>query len=217
MIKPIFNELIPPMKQTFAVDLIAEIISSERDNQVDIARKMGKDECWIKNYIDFEVKNHEFRSPHIHEMACIYIYFDRSDYDNTQTMSKLHSTNQLVIEAFASGDNDLFDEHSVKMSADTIADIRLDYLIAQVKQIMMSEAAENIRLKAGISSTVLKSVERTFYPEKENMAKSSLSQKMIFELEFDEKTKYLTGTKIKELYIQNHIRNQLVSVLITDL
>lgn len=54
--KPIFNELIQPMMQTFAVDLIAEIICSERDNQLEIARKMGKDEDWIKKYIDFKVK-----------------------------------------------------------------------------------------------------------------------------------------------------------------
>ena len=39
--KPIFDELIQPMMQTFAVDLIAEIISSERDNQVQIARKLS--------------------------------------------------------------------------------------------------------------------------------------------------------------------------------
>lgn len=44
-----------------------------------------------------------------------------------------------------------------------------------------------------------------------------MSQKIIFELDFNEKTKYLTGTKIKELYIQNHIRDELFSVLITDL
>lgn len=215
--KPIFDELIQPMMQTFAVDLIAEIISSERDNQVQIARKMGKDTDWIKKYIDFQVKNHEFRSPPEHEMACIYIYFSRSDYDGSQTMSKLPSTNQLVIEAFASGENDLFDEHCVKMPSDAVADIRLDYLVSQIKQIMMSEAAENIRIKAGISSTILKSTERTFYPEKENISKSVMSQKIIFELDFNEKTKYLTGTKIKELYIQNHIRDELFSILITDL
>lgn len=215
--KPIFEELIQPMMQTFAVDLIAEIISSERDNQVQIARKIGKDADWIKKYIDFEVKNHEFRSPSEDSMACIYIYFTRSDYDGSQTMSKLPSTNQLVIEAFASGENDLFDEHCVKTSSDTVADIRLDYLVSQIKQIMMSEAAENIRIKAGISSTILKSTERTFYPEKENISKSVMSQKIIFELDFNEKTKYLTGTKIKELYIQNQIRDELFSILITDL
>ena len=215
--EPIFDELIQPMMQTFAVDLIAEIISSERDNQVAIANKMGKGNDWIKKYIDFKVKNHEFRSPPEHEMACVYIYFSRSDYDGSQTMSKLSSTNQLVIEVFASGENDLLDECNVKMSADVVADIRLDYLVAQIKQIMMSESAENVRVKAGISSTILKSIERTFYPEKENIAKSVLSQKLIFELSFNEKTKYLTGTKIKELYIQNHIRNELLSILITDL
>lgn len=215
--KPIFDELIQPMMQTFVVDLIAEIISSERDNQVQIARKMGKKDDWIKKYIYFEVKNHEFRSPSEDSMACIYIYFTRSDYDGSQTMSKLPSTNQLVIEAFASGENDLFDEHSVKTPSDTVADIRLDYLVSQIKQIMMSEAAENIRIKSGISSTILKSTERTFYPEKENISKSVMSQKIIFELDFNEKTKYLTGIQIKELYIQNHIREHLVSVLITDL
>ena len=214
--KPIFDELIPPMMQTFAVDLIAEIISSERDNQIAIARKLGKEKDWIRRCIDFEVKNHEFRSPHIHEMACVYIYFERSDYDGNQTMSKLPSTNQLVIEAYAYGDNKLNDKCSVEMSADVIADVRLDYLVAQLKQIMMSEAAENIRIKSGISSTILKSTERIFYPEKENMAQSAIGQKIIFELEFDEKTKYLTGTQIKELYIQNHIRDAIVSVLITD-
>lgn len=215
--KPIFNELIQPMMQTFAVDLIAEILMSERDNQIKIAKELGKSEEWINNFIYFDIKNHQLRAANTDKMPCVYIYLDRTDYGNSQTMSKLPSTNQLVMELFTKGVNELIDENSVDVSADEIADIRLDYLIAQVKQIMMSEEAENVRCKAGIRSTVIKSHERVFAPERENIAQSVFSQKLVFELEFDEKTKYLSGTRINELYIENHIRDELIKIHLKDL
>ena len=54
--KPIFNELIQPMMQTFAVDLIAEILMSERDNQIKLAKELGKSDEWINNFIYFDIK-----------------------------------------------------------------------------------------------------------------------------------------------------------------
>lgn len=213
----IFNNLITPSKRTFAVDLIAEIIASERDNQINIAKTLGKPETWIDKNIFFNVNNHEFRSAEVSEMPSIYLYFDRTDYENRQSMSKLPSKNQLIVEAFASGQNKTDNDGNIIMSADAAADYRLEYLQAQVVQIMMSEMAENIRCRAGISSTIIKSVERTYYPEKDNTTESVVSSKLVFEIEFEEKAKYLTTTEIKELYIANHIRDELVSVLIKEL
>ncbi len=215
--KTIFDTLITPAKRTYTVDLIAEIIASERDNQVSIAKSSGKKDAWIDENIYFYVNNHEFRSAEISEMPCAYIYFDRSDYEKNQSMSKLPSVNQLIIELFAAGQNKTYNGGRIMMSADAAADYRLEYLQSQIIQIMMSEEAENVRIKAGVSSTIIKSIERTYYPEKDNISESVVSSKIIFELEFDEKTKYLNTTEIKELYITNRIRDELVSVSIIEL
>ena len=213
----IFDNLITPDIRTFAVDLLAEILVCELENQIKIAKTAGKNDAWIDKNIYFNVKNHEFRSADISEMPCVYIWFDRTDYEKKQTMTKLPSVNQLVIELFACGQNKLDDSGNIILSADASADYRLEYLQAQVKQILMSEEAENLRCRAGLSSTIIKSVERTYYPEKDNIADSVMSSKIIFEIEFDEKTKYLSGREIKELYITNNIRDEFVSFLIKEL
>lgn len=213
----IFDSLISPDIRTYAVDLTAETLVCELENQINIAKAIGKNDAWIDKNIYFNVKNHEFRSPDTSEMPCVYIWFDRTDYGKNQTMSRLPSVNQLVVELFACGRNKSDDSGNVILSADAAADYRLEYLQTQVKQILMSEEAENLRCRAGLSSTIIKSVERTYYPEKDNIADSVISSKIIFEIEFDERTKYLSGREIKELYITNNIRDEFVSFLIKEL
>lgn len=213
----IFDKLIMPSKRTYAVDLISGILTGERDNQIKIAKSAGKNPAWIEQNIYFKVNNHELRGAEIFEMPSVFVYFNRTDYASHQTMSKLPSTNQLVMELFASGVNKEDLDGNIVISADAYADYRLEYLQSQVVQIMMSEAAENIRKKAGITSTIIKSVERTYSPEKDNIAESVMSSKIIFEIEFDEYTKYLAASQVKEIYIQNHIGESLVSILLDEL
>lgn len=81
------NSIITPMNFSLARDAICQLLATERDKQIELAKEGGATEGWIHQTMDFTVFPKRFRYPDVSEMPCVFVYFNRGSFPEAVLIS----------------------------------------------------------------------------------------------------------------------------------
>ena len=207
--------IITPMNFALVRDAICQHLANCRDNQEQLAQDAGQSVGWISKNIHFVIFPKRFRFPDVEEMPCVYVYFNRLDFpESEQDVYCNEAVGNLVVEYYTVGLNDEEDAENFK-DADTNAEDRLSYLTSQLYKILCSEET-NIYTATGkiVRGFKIKSWERIITPESDNTAGTVLGAKFTFDVEFEEPTYYANTTEIQDFYTNLDIRDEYISPFI---
>ena len=203
------KELITPMAFTLVRDSVSQLIANERDEQIRLAIKAGKTNDEITDEIDFTVYPKRFRVPDVKDMPCVYVYFNRMDFpQELQATNENYALGNLIIEYYCCG------ESTDESTADENAEIRLNYLTAQLYKILCSEQNIYKGTNKIVTHNRLKSWQRILTPDELNQAATVLGASFEFEIGFKEPAYYNDTVKIKEFYGTLHIRDEFIDPFI---
>ena len=199
------NELITPMVFTLVRDSVSQLIADERDRQIELALAAGKTSEYIQDNIDFTVYPKRFRVPAVNDMPCVYVYFNRMDYpQELQATNENYALGNLIVEFYCCG------ESTTEATADENAEIRLNYLAAQLYKILCSEQNVYKGTNKVVTHNRLKSWQRILTPDELNQTATVLGASFEFELRFKEPAYYNDTVKIKEFYTTLHIKDDFI-------
>lgn len=199
------NKLITPMVFTLVRDSVSQLIADERDRQIELALAAGKTSEYIQDNIDFTVYPKRFRVPAVNDMPCVYVYFNRMDYpQELQATNENYALGNLIVEFYCCG------ESTTEATADENAEIRLNYLAAQLYKILCSEQNVYKGTNKVVTHNRLKSWQRILTPDELNQTATVLGASFEFELGFKEPAYYNDTVKIKEFYTTLHIKDDFI-------
>lgn len=199
------KELITPMAFTLVRDSVSQLIANERDEQIKLALAAGKTNEEISDKIDFTVYPKRFRIPDVKDMPCVYVYFNRMDYpQEMQATNENYALGNLVVEFYCCG------ESTANATADENAEIRLNYLAAQLYKILCSEQNVFKGTNKIVTHNRLKSWQRILTPDELNQVATVLGASFEFELGFNEPAYYNNTVQIKEFYTTLHIKDEFI-------
>lgn len=217
------NSIITPMSFSLARDAICQLLATERDKQIELAKEGGATEGWIHQTMDFTVFPKRFRYPDVSEMPCVYVYFNRGSFpEDRQDLYENEFVGNMQVEYYACGLNedltDKTEDEALKLinEAEANAEDRLNYLTAQIYKILFSEPTNLYRATDNIVHSVkLKDWERILTPRDTlGAAEGVLAARFSFELGINEKTYYTNTLNIKEFYTKLQIREEFIDPLI---
>lgn len=197
------SELIRPMAYSLVRDAICQLVANKRDEQIKIALDMGLTPNQIARDIDFTIYPKRFRVPNVEDMPCVYIYFNKTDFEQV-TMDENYALSTLCVDYYCSGEN------LNNLSADENACNRLDYLTAQLYNILLSECNLINYTNKIVDHQRLKTWELILVPDELNQIATVLGASFKIELGFYEPLLKGTLAKIKEYYISLGINDKFI-------
>lgn len=205
------NQLITPMNFIIVRDGLAEIIISERDNQVELALSKGYSSARIDNEIDFNVYSALWRPVSVEDLPAVAVYIDNMNFPTgRQYGSRNHNEATYNIDCFAVGQNGEDEFGNLVYNAEQNADRRLNYLVSQVYKILYSEKNWFKGARGVIESPFIVSAYRIQEPEQENEEYVTLGYRIQLRLGFEEPTQMITGVELREIYTTLKIREELI-------
>lgn len=210
----IFNELITPMNQVIVRDAIAQFLANERDNQIILAKQLGKSDEWIEQNIYFTVFPKRYRSIDSADCPCVLVYFDSADPDpGLQYPDSNFTDASLNFEMYVSGINEEDTEQNI-VTADENADDRLNYLLSQVYKIFSSEAGWYAGTDGLVNKRIFNGWHRIAQPSDTNESLSLLGMNLKYTVGFEEPTRQITPREIKELYFKLKIQDEYIDPIV---
>lgn len=209
------DSLIQPMAMIFVRDSICQLLASERNKQIEIAKKEGWSDEKISNLIDFTIYPKRLTFPDLSGMPCVFVYFNQVDFPaEMQDIYENYAMGNLQLEFYAAGKTETGvdsngDKYIVKTDEENAED-RLGYLTSQLYKILNCEANVSKGTDGLVSHSIIRKWERIKSPEDENSAVCVLGAAITLELGFSEPTSYLEAAKIKELYMTLDIQEEYI-------
>ena len=207
------NAIIEPMRFELVKASIASLLATERDEQAVLLATAGKTQAEIDNNYDFNVFKDMFALPDAGQLPCVNIYDKGGSFDPSKgyTDSKWH-TYELAVDCYsistAEPDSD----------ADVLAAARLNYLWAQVFQILGSEEHWHKGLKDIVRTTRFTNWQQTIVTMGSNdTAEQILAVQANLELQFEEPTERVLGETLEEIVASLEIDDQFISPFVTAL
>lgn len=213
------NEIIKPMNMTIVRDAICQLLASERNKQLEIAKNEGWSEDEIANNLDFIIYPKRLTFPDVSGMPCVFVYFNQLDFPaELQDIYDNYAMGNLQLEFYAAGKTETGKDSKgnkiiIKTDEENAED-RLSYLSAQLYKILNCEANVSKGTDGLVNHSIVKKWERIKSPEDENSAVCVLGAAMTLELGFSEPTSYLDAAKIKELYMTLEIQEEYIDPFI---
>lgn len=210
------DSIIKPMKFTLVRDSICQHIANVRDSQLDLVKKLKKDD-WGEQNVDFTIFPKRFRFPSADDLPCVYVYFDEGYFPTEeQDIYENVFRGNLQVEYYAGGITEIdpsqeeIDEQII-ITADGNAEDRLQYLTAQLYNILCSEPTNIYKATGGLVKG-FKPVKwkRIMTPRDINSVESVLGAMFTFELEVNEETYYAPTFNIKEFYTSLNIKDEYI-------
>lgn len=217
------SSIITPMNFSLARDAICQLLATERDKQIELAKEGGASDEWVHQTMDFTVFPKRFRYPDVSEMPCVFVYFNRGTFpEDSQDAYENEFIANMQVEYYACGLNeeltDKTEDEILKLinKAESNAEDRLNYLTAQLYKILFSEPTNLYRATDNIVHSVrLKDWERILTPRDTlGAAEGVLAARFSFELGINEETYYTNTLNIKEFYTKLQIREEFIDPLI---
>ena len=217
------SSIITPMNFSLARDAICQLLATERDKQIELAKEGGASDEWVHQTMDFTVFPKRFRYPDVSEMPCVFVYFNRGTFpEDSQDAYENEFIANMQVEYYACGLNeeltDKTEDEILKLinKAESNAEDRLNYLTAQLYKILFSEPTNLYRATDNIVHSVrLKGWERILTPRDTlGAAEGVLAARFSFELGINEETYYTNTLNIKEFYTKLQIREEFIDPLI---
>ena len=211
------------MNFSLARDAICQLLATERDKQIELAKEGGASDEWVHQTMDFTVFPKRFRYPDVSEMPCVFVYFNRGTFpEDSQDAYENEFIANMQVEYYACGLNeeltDKTEDEILKLinKAESNAEDRLNYLTAQLYKILFSEPTNLYRATDNIVHSVrLKDWERILTPRDTlGAAEGVLAARFSFELGINEETYYTNTLNIKEFYTKLQIREEFIDPLI---
>ena len=210
--------IITPMNFTLIHDALCQHLANVRDNQIELALQSGAAETWVEQNIDFTIFPKRFRYPDIAEMPCVFLFFNEMAFpDDEQDIYENATSGILHVEYYVAGKTETtVDENNneINVTADEVAEDRLNYLTSQIYKILCSEETNVYRATNNkIKSFKLLNWKRTETPDADNTVGTVLGAVFEFEIGFDEPTHYTRTTEIKEFYTACNINDEFINPL----
>lgn len=203
------------MNMTIVRDAICQLLASERDRQIEIAREQGWTEDKISNLLDFIIYPKRLTFPDVSGMPCVFVYFNQLDFPaDQQDIYENYAIGNLQFEFYAAGKTetgtDLKGNKIIIKTDEENAEDRLSYLAAQLYKILNCEKNVSKGTDGLVDHSIIKKWERIKSPEDKNSAVCVLGAAITLELGFSEPTSYLEAAKIKELYMTLNIQEEYI-------
>lgn len=210
------DSIIKPMKFTLVRDSICQHIANARDEQLQLVKKLKKED-WGEQNVDFTIFPKRFRFPNADDLPCVYAYFDEGSFptDEQDIYENTFRLN-LQIEYYTGGITEIDEtqeeiDEQVIITADGNAEDRLQYLTAQLYNILCSEPT-NIYKATGKLVKSFKPIKwkRILTPKELNSVESVLGALFTFEVDINEETYYAQTFNIKEFYTSLNIKDEFI-------